>query len=176
MTDMKVALDPLLEESVADGSVPGVAAVVCGADGVRYEGRAGRVGVEEGAAPVEAETVFRIASMTKAPVSVGALQLLERGAIELDQPVADVLPAFAELPVLEGFDGEEPRLRAPAGQATIGELLTHTAGPARRRRELGAERGRAARGARVLAGRPRRLRDRARLGPAHVGAARGGRA
>jgi len=93
-----------------------VAAVVCGSDGVRYEGRAGRLGVEDGAGAVGPDTVFRIASMTKALVSVGALGLLERDAIELDQPVAGVLPEFADLPVLEGFDGEEPRLRAPTGR------------------------------------------------------------
>jgi CubicO group peptidase (beta-lactamase class C family) len=67
-------------------------------------------------------------SMTKALGSVGALQLIEQGQLELDQDVATVLPAFGELQVLEGFDGDRPRLREPNRQATIRNLLTHTSG------------------------------------------------
>jgi methyl acetate hydrolase len=72
--------------------------------------------------------MFFIASMTKALTSAAALQLMERGELELERPVADILPAFGELQVLEGFDGDEPRLRPPVRQATIRELFTHTSG------------------------------------------------
>ena len=57
--------------------------------------------------------MFLIASMTKAMASVAALQLVEQGQLTLEQPVADVLPEFGELQVLDGFDGDEPRLRPP---------------------------------------------------------------
>src|SRR3954471_2477527 len=103
------AIDTLLQQAVAEGVLPGVVAVVGDRDGTRYEGT---VGAEPG-------TMFFTASMTKALTSTAALQLIERGELELDQPVADVLPAFGELRVLEGFDGDEPRLRVPASQATI---------------------------------------------------------
>jgi CubicO group peptidase (beta-lactamase class C family) len=66
--------------------------------------------------------------MTKALVSVAALQLIERHELELEQPVADILPAFGALQVLEGFDNDVPRLRPPTRPATIRHLLTHTAG------------------------------------------------
>ena len=69
-----------------------------------------------------------IASMTKSMVSAAALQLIEAGELSLEQPVSDVLPEFGELQVLDGFDGDEPRLRPPARQATIRELFTHTSG------------------------------------------------
>ncbi len=72
--------------------------------------------------------MFALMSMTKAFTSVAALQLVERGELALDQPVADVLPAFDELQVLDGFDGDTPRLRQPASRATIRNLLTHTSG------------------------------------------------
>ena len=72
--------------------------------------------------------MMAIMSMTKAIASVAALQLIEQGSLELKQPVADVLPAFGELQVLEGFDQETPRLRPPACQATIRHPLTHTSG------------------------------------------------
>jgi Beta-lactamase class C and other penicillin binding proteins len=49
-------------------------------------------------------TIFRIASMTKAVTSVAALQLVERGTLSLDEPVAKHLPEFEGLKVLDGFD------------------------------------------------------------------------
>ncbi len=76
----------------------------------------------------EADTMFRLMSMTKAFASVAALQLIEQGRLELDQEVASVLPAFGELKVLDGFDGDTPRLREPARQAKIRNLFNHTAG------------------------------------------------
>src|SRR4051794_39217688 len=112
------AIDTLLDRAVADKAVPYVVALAGDRDGTLYEGAAGTA----------AHTVFALASMTKAMVSAGALQLIEEGRLELEQPVADVLPAFGELQVLEGFDGDEPILRPPASQATIRHLLTHTSG------------------------------------------------
>ena len=120
-------IDGLLEDAVKDGALPGVVAVAGDRDGLLYEGAFGRLSID-GDVPVRPDTMMRIASMTKAITSVAALQLLERGSLELEQPVADVLPAFGELEVLEGFDGEVSRLRAPARQATIRNLLTHTSG------------------------------------------------
>jgi CubicO group peptidase (beta-lactamase class C family) len=112
-------IDALLNQAAGAGAVPGVVALVTGPDGVLYEGAAGD------ATP---DTMFRFASMTKAMATVAALTLVEEGRLELDQPVASVLPEFGELQVLEGFDGDTPRLRPPRSQATIRQLMTHTAG------------------------------------------------
>jgi CubicO group peptidase (beta-lactamase class C family) len=120
-------IDGLLRQAASDGAVPGVIAVAGNADGVIYEGAFGARRVPDGE-PVELGTMMWLASMTKAPVSVAALQLIEAGAIELEQPVGDILPAFAALPVLDGFDGDTPRLRPPARPATIRHLMTHTSG------------------------------------------------
>jgi methyl acetate hydrolase len=119
-------VDELLEGAVARGAIPGAVAVVAGPEGMRHEAVAGRL-VADGP-EVDSDTFFRFASMTKALGCVAALQLVEQGRLTLDQEVASVLPAFAQLRVLDGFDGDEPRLRAPARQATIRELMTHTAG------------------------------------------------
>jgi methyl acetate hydrolase len=121
------AIDGLLERAVDDGVVPGVVAAVGNRDGVLYEGAFGALNVD-GDAAVRPDSMFWLASMTKALVSVAALQLIERHELELEQPVADILPAFSALQVLDGFDGDTPRLRAPVRQATIRQLLTHTAG------------------------------------------------
>lgn len=120
-------IDGLLRRAADGGALPGVVAVAGDRDGALYEGAFGHLGVDDDR-PAGLDTVFLIASMTKAIASVAALQLIEQGRLVLEQPVADVLPEFAELQVLDGFDGDEPRLRPPASQATIRNLLTHTSG------------------------------------------------
>jgi methyl acetate hydrolase len=121
------AIDGLLADAASDGTFPGVIAVAGDRDGTLYEGAFGRLSVD-GEETVRADTMLAIASMTKAITSVAALQLIEQGRLALDQTVSSVLPAFGDLLVLEGFDGETPRLRAPSSQATIQQLLTHTSG------------------------------------------------
>jgi CubicO group peptidase (beta-lactamase class C family) len=112
-------IDGLLAQAADAGAVPGVVALVTGPDGVLYEGAAGK------ATP---DTMFRFASMTKAMATVAALALVEEGRLELDATVESILPEFGELQVLDGFDGDTPRLRPPATPATIRHLMTHTAG------------------------------------------------
>ncbi len=114
-------IDQLLDNAVEAGVAPGFVAVVTSPDGVLYEHA-------NGTAPAGVDTVFRIASMTKALTSVAAMQLVERGDLELEQPVESVIPAFGELQVLDGFDGDTPRLRPPARPVTLRHLLTHTSG------------------------------------------------
>jgi CubicO group peptidase (beta-lactamase class C family) len=116
-----VSIDQLLTAATDGGAMAGAVVVVGDRDGVLYEGGAGEL-------PDGTSTMFRIASMTKAITSVATLQLVEEGLLDLDAEVASVLPAFAELQVLDGFDGDTPRLRPPATQATIRQLLTHTSG------------------------------------------------
>lgn len=120
-------MDELLQQAVVSGAVPGVAAIVTTPEGPTYEGYAGNLSLDS-VEPVGADTIFRIASMTKALASVAAMRLVERGELDLEQTVESILPEFGELQVLDGFDGDEPRLRAPAAPATIRHLLTHTSG------------------------------------------------
>jgi CubicO group peptidase (beta-lactamase class C family) len=56
------------------------------------------------------------------------LQLVEQGRVQLDATVASIVPEFGELRVLEGFEGSEPVLRTPKTQATVRQLMNHTAG------------------------------------------------
>lgn len=121
------AIDEVLEQAVARGAVPNVVAMAADRDGNVYEGAAGPR-VAGGDEPVGPDTHFRIMSMTKMVATVAALQLSERGALDLDAPVEQYRPEFADLQVLDGFDGDTPRLRAPASKATVKQLITHTAG------------------------------------------------
>ena len=128
-TDSLASIDDVLAEAVASGAVPNVTAVAADRDGVIYEGAAGpRVAGESD--PVTVDTHYRIMSMTKMVVTAVALQQIERGELDLDAPVERYRPEFGELQVLEGFDGDTPRLRPPASKATVKQLITHTAGPA----------------------------------------------
>jgi methyl acetate hydrolase len=80
--------------------------------------------------PAEPDSIFAIASMTKAITTVAALQLIEQGKVKLDAPVSEHLPQFDKLEVLEGFDSEtgKPRLRPARTPVTLKHLLTHTSG------------------------------------------------
>jgi CubicO group peptidase (beta-lactamase class C family) len=122
------AIDKLLSDAVTAGAVPHVAAIAADRDGVIYEGAAGPRITGESGDPVTTSTVFRIMSMTKMVAMTAALQQVERGELDLGAPVDTYLPEFAEVRVLEGFDGDTPRLRAPASRATVRQLVTHTAG------------------------------------------------
>lgn len=109
------------------GAVPHVAAIAADADGVFYEAGFGpRVAGQDG--EVTPATEFGIMSMTKMVATVAALQLVEQGKLDLDAPVDTYRPEFAEVKVLEGFDGDTPRLRPPASRATVRHLVTHTSG------------------------------------------------
>jgi methyl acetate hydrolase len=120
-------MDEVLQAAVARADVPGVVALAAGHGGVIYEGAAGRRAADA-EDPITPDTMLRIASMTKMVTTTAALQLRERGMLDLDAPVAAYRPEFASLQVLGGFDGEIPRLRPPASQATVRQLMTHTAG------------------------------------------------
>jgi methyl acetate hydrolase len=112
-------INDLLNSVTADGSLHGVAATVVSRDGVLYEGAAG---------DAKPDTMFRNASMTKAVATTAALQLVEQGRLELDATVASIVPEFGELQVLDGFEDGKPVLRAPKTQATVRQLMNHTAG------------------------------------------------
>lgn len=122
-------IEKALERGVREGLTPGVVAMVAGRDGVRYAGAFGRRGADDDAA-MTVDAVFRWFSMTKAVGSLAALKLVESGSLDLDAAVGDILPEFDAVQVLDGFDGDAPRLRRPANRATVRQLATHTCGSA----------------------------------------------
>ena len=76
-----------------------------------------------------ADSVFWIASMTKAITTAAGMQLVEQGKLSLDEPIGKLLPDLASPQVLEGFDAKgEPKLRAAKKPITLRHLMTHTAG------------------------------------------------
>jgi methyl acetate hydrolase len=121
-------IDAVLKEATERGDVPGVVAMAAIPKGPIYTGAFGRRALPEGPS-MTADTVFWIASMTKAVTSTAAMQLVEQGRLALDEPISAVLPELAAPQVLEGFDaGGEPRLRPARRAITLRHLITHTAG------------------------------------------------
>ncbi len=126
--DLKQRADQVLGGAVASGAVPGVVAMATNREGTIYEGAFGERTLGSGVA-MTVDTVGWIASMTKALTSVAAVQLVERGKLDLDAPASRVVPAIAEAQVLTGFDAKgQPTVRAPKRPITLRHLLTHSAG------------------------------------------------
>ena len=121
-------VDAALRSAVDAGEVPGVVAMAATDRGLLYEGAFGHR-VRGGAEAMTPDTVFRIASMTKAITSIAAMQLVEQGKLALEAPVPDIDPTIGAPRVLEGFDAAgAPRLRPAKRPITLRHLLTHTAG------------------------------------------------
>ena len=121
-------VDAALRSAVDAGEVPGVVAMAATDRGLLYEGAFGRRG-RGGVEAMTPDTVFRIASMTKAITSIAAMQLVEQGKLALEAPVPDIDPTIGAPRVLEGFDAAgAPRLRPAKRPITLRHLLTHTAG------------------------------------------------
>jgi methyl acetate hydrolase len=113
-------IDQTLSDGIVAHKVPLVTAIVASANKTLYAGAAGAA---------KPDSIFSIASMTKAITSVAAMQLVERGKLALDEPVARHLPQLTKLDVLEGFDGAgKPVLRPATKRITLRHLLTHTSG------------------------------------------------
>jgi CubicO group peptidase (beta-lactamase class C family) len=121
-------VDEVLRQAAETKEVPGVVAVAANSDGVIYEGAFGKRDLANGT-DMTADSVFWIASMTKALTATAAMQLVEQGKLQLDEPISKVRPVLAAPQVLEGFDDKgQPKLRPAKRPITLRQLLTHTAG------------------------------------------------
>ena len=91
---LKAGIDGILRAAVEARDVPGVVALAATERGIFYEGVFGTRNLAAGPA-ITLDTVFRIASMTKAVTSVAAMQLVEQGKLSLNDPVPAIDPALA---------------------------------------------------------------------------------
>ena len=121
-------IDEILRKTTEAKEIPGAVAIAASGNEVLYQGAFGKRDLSKPDA-MTADSVFWIASMTKAVTSAGAMQLVEQGKLSLDAPIGEVLPDLAKPQVLEGFDAKgEPKLRPAKGAITLRQLMTHTAG------------------------------------------------
>ena len=119
-------LDAMLKQYVEEGRIAGVVALVLQKGETVYEGVYGWSD-KEAKRPMAPDTLFRIASQTKALTSAAILQLAEEGKLLLTSPVREFIPEFSQTQVAVEQDGTTQfvPLKRPI---TIRDLLTHTSG------------------------------------------------
>ena len=121
-------IDQVLRQKSDAKEIPGVVAMAATGKDIVYQGAFGKRDLSKDDA-MTADSVFWIASMTKAITAAAGMQLVEQGKLSLDAPIGKVLPDLASPQVLEGFDAKgEPKLRPAKNPITLRHLMTHTAG------------------------------------------------
>jgi methyl acetate hydrolase len=124
----KAEIDQILRQKSEAKEIPGVVAMAATGNEVIYQGAFGKRDLSKDD-PMTVDSVFWIASMTKAVTAAAGMQIVEQGKLSLDEPIGKLLPDLANPQVLEGFDAKgEPKLRAAKKPITLRHLMTHTAG------------------------------------------------
>jgi methyl acetate hydrolase len=111
----KAQIDQILRTKSEAGEIPGVVAVAASGNEVIYQGAFGKRDLSKQDA-MTVDSVFWIASMTKAITTAAAMQLVEQGKLALDAPIGKLLPDLASPQVLEGFDSKANRSCDPPGE------------------------------------------------------------
>ncbi len=125
----RAAVDAALSGAVTRGEIPGVVAIAATRTGILYEGAFGVADLPS-RRPLQTDSIFRIASMTKPVTSVALMQLVEAGRLRLDDPALKYLPDLANVQVFERLDARTGSYAVRPAQKpiTVRHLLTHTAG------------------------------------------------
>jgi methyl acetate hydrolase len=123
------SIDDAMRRAVERKDAAGVVVMAADRKGVIYQGAFGLADIDSGR-PLQLDSIFRIASMTKAITSTAAMQLVEQNRFAIEDPVEKYLPEFAKLMVFESFDATNGayRLRPATKSVTIRHLFTHTSG------------------------------------------------
>src|SRR3954466_4570835 len=98
------SIDDAMRRAVERKEVAGVVVMAADRKGVIYQGAFGVADIDSGR-PLQLDSMFRIASMTKAITSAAAMQFVEQNRFAIEDPVEKYLPEFAKLMVFESFDG-----------------------------------------------------------------------
>jgi len=128
-TEGGAALGTFLTAAIDRGDVPGAVVLITGPDRVLYHEAFGKMSTAT-ALEMKKDTIFNIASMTKAVTSVGVMMLVEEGKLGLDDEVSKYLPQFKAPQVLSKVDvaAGTYETRPATRPITIRQLLTHTSG------------------------------------------------
>src|SRR5262245_26754550 len=119
-------IQQVLRDVVEEGQLAGAAAAVW-RDGDVETACAGWRDLEA-QLPIERDTIFRIASMTKPITSLAALMLVDEGKIALNDPISAWAPEFSQMRVLKSPDGPLDETENSAHAITFEHLLTHPSG------------------------------------------------
>ncbi len=120
-------ISEVLRGQSEDGAFSGAAALVWRRGRIEHQAAIGRRDVRSGA-PVEPDTIFRIASMTKPVTAVAALMLYDEGRFRLDDPITHVVPELSDLKVLRTRNSGPDDVVGAERRITYRDLLTHRSG------------------------------------------------
>jgi CubicO group peptidase (beta-lactamase class C family) len=118
----------VIETAISEGELHFAVAAVGNTLGQLWSHSAGHRDAQKTKVAAD-DNIIQIASMTKLITTIGALQLVERGVLDLDTPITAYVPQLSELRVLDGFDEQDNPILENANRApTVRELMTHTGG------------------------------------------------
>ena len=115
---------PVMQNYVDDGRIPGFLTVVARRGKIVHFETIGMRDIENNK-PIEADTIFRIHSMSKPITSVAVMVLYEDGHFQLDTPVSKFIPEFENMKV---YNEDQTEISDAKNEITIKHLLMHTAG------------------------------------------------
>jgi CubicO group peptidase (beta-lactamase class C family) len=120
-------LKAVVQDYVTRNQIAGVTVVIARGGKLALFEPIGRMDVEKNL-PLKKDTIFRMASMSKAVTSVAAVILMEEGKLRLADPVSRYLPAFKKTTVVVPSTGGRPGTVPAKREITVRDLLTHTSG------------------------------------------------
>ncbi|KAJ4422549.1 hypothetical protein N0V82_002777 [Gnomoniopsis sp. IMI 355080] len=128
----KILADHVVQQQGSDtkDKLLGAAFTVVNADGVLYQGAAGRTDFAPDSKPWGPDTLTWIASMTKLASTISVLQIVEKGLVSFDEDLRPKIPFLAQVEIIKGFDNarRKPILEPNTRPITLWHLLTHTTG------------------------------------------------
>ncbi|MES1157411.1 MAG: serine hydrolase domain-containing protein [Alphaproteobacteria bacterium] len=121
-------INSTLQQMTSDGTIVGASALIFEHDREVYYGAFGYAD-REAHKPMARNTIVQIFSMTKPIVGVTLMTLYEQGKFNLDDPLSQYLPEYADVRVYAGVDASgQPILEAPHRPILVRDILRHTAG------------------------------------------------
>lgn len=122
-------IDQAVDQAIADGEIHGAVALIIRNGRVGYHKAFGLADLASGK-EMTTDTIFRIASMTKAITSVGAMILYEQGHFRLNDPISNYLPKYADMQIVSEVGGDGSILDTVPASSPIRiiDLLSHTSG------------------------------------------------
>lgn len=126
-TDRLERVRPVMQAYVDQKKLPGVITLVSRRGKVVHFERFGLMDIEANK-PMQADTIFRIYSMTKPITCVAMMMLYEEGRFQLDDPISKFIPAFADVKVFGKTNDGKIKLSDLEREITIRDLMTHTSG------------------------------------------------
>ena len=122
-------IDSAVEREIEAGKLPGAVALVMKDGHIVYHKSFGFADISS-RSPMRNDSIFRIASMTKAITSVAVMMLYEQGYFQLNDPVADYLPEFLDMRIVTEVDnaGVITATRPATQPIRVIDLLTHSVG------------------------------------------------